>query len=393
MDGTYTTQSESVRNDIALSGEKDHHKKHVHRKSKRDYEKEVEDLKKDFANCKLQLEAKHAAYVQALRKVEHYQRLNSDLFILLKKSDSQRKKHMNEGNDRRAGIDELESMMKEMDDQSANPKFREQISQLLSELKAREGMLLKKEGELLAAKDSELKAQTKIEEMETAFNIEKEEKRQILQKLEELKVEIKQREDRNDMGQKERKSMDQTVYIEALETGLNQLKQEVVNAKKEANGLNSTTESLIGEMNKIKEKDIEAAGESNTESNNDHITIPLKEYESLTRKVEQANEAKAAMKKSGSQSETAMLKMELEAATAKIGELRARADQALSRAELAEKAKADLEDKLKRHREKKQRRKAAMAALEEESTPAQFTPPGATPQVYEPLSEILNLKL
>ncbi|XP_028763478.1 caldesmon-like [Neltuma alba] len=380
MDGTHTTASESVWSGISLSGEQDHQKKHQHRRSKREYEKEVEDLKKDSASCKLQLEAKHAAYMQALRKGEHYQRLNSELFSLLKKFDSQRKKHMNEGNDRGFGIGELESMMKEVDDQLGNPRFREQISRLLSELKTREGMLLNKEVELLAAKDSELKAQTKIEEMEIAFNIEKEEKQQILQQLEELKVE-KQRENHNDKGQTERKSMDETVHVEALETELNKLKQELVNAKKEENGLKA--ESLTGAMNKIKEK------------NTDDITIPLKEYESLIRKVEQANEAKASMTEGGSLSETAMLKTELEAATAKIGELRARAEQALSRAELAEKAKADLEQKLKRHRDKQQRRKAAMAALEEESTPAQFSPSssGATPQVYEPLSKILNLKL
>ncbi|KAI9088434.1 hypothetical protein K1719_029883 [Acacia pycnantha] len=340
MDWTHTKSSESVRNGISSSGEKDHQKKHQHRRSKREFEKDVEDLKKELANCKLQLEAKHAAYMQALRKVEHYQRLNSELLNLLKKSDSQRKKHMNEGNDKGSGIGELESMMKEVDDRLRNPKFKEQISQFLSELKTKERMLLNKEVELLAAKDSELKAQTNIEEIETAFNIEKEEKQQILQQLEELKAE-KQKENHNDKGQKE--------------------------------------------------KQCEAPEESNSEK----ITIPLEEYESLMRKVEQANEAKASMTESGSMSETAVLKMALEAATAKIGELRTRAEQALSRAELAEKAKADFEQKKKRHSEKKQRRKAAMAALEEESTPSQFTPSssGATPQVYEPLSKILNLRL
>ncbi|KAK4252489.1 hypothetical protein QN277_014482 [Acacia crassicarpa] len=339
MDWTHTKSSESVRNDISLSGEKDHQKKHQHRRSKREFEKDVEDLKKELANCKLQLEAKHAAYMQSLRKVEHYQRLNSELLNLLKKSDSQRKKHMNEGNDKGSGIGELESMMKGGDDQLRNPKFKEQISQFLSELKTKERMLLNKEVELLAAKDSELKAQTKIDEIETAFNIEKEEKKQILQQLEELVAE-KQRENHNDKGRKEKQ------------------------------------------------------GEAPEESNSGKITIPLEEYESLMRKVEQANEAKASMTESGSMSET-MLKMELEAAKAKIGELRARAEQAHSRAELAEKANADIEHKLKRHREKKQRRKAAMVALEEESTPSQFTPSssGATPQVYETLSKILNLRL
>lgn len=370
-----------------------------------DCENELEALTKDLANCKLQMEAKHAAYIQALRKVEYYQRLTSELSTLLKKSDTERNKHVNKCRDGRASMDELESMMKEMGDQHlGNAKFHEHFSRLLGELKVTQRQLLSKETELIVARDSELKALTKAEEMEIAFNIEKEKKEQLLLQVEELKRK-KQTENQpmeahnsseksafnainnwnqlhTDMGLKERKSMDPSVYIEALEMELNRLKQELVNAKKEVYG-----------EGRSKFADVEAAEENNENSNN-HITLPVKEYESLIRKVEKANEAQASTVEVGSQSEAALLKMELEAAKVKIEELRARAEQALRRAELAEKAKANLEEKIKRHKEKKQRRRTAMAALKEESTPNQFAASSseATPKTYETLSKVLNLK-
>jgi len=47
----------------------------------------------------------------------------------------------------------------------------------------------------------------------------------------------------------------------------------------------------------------------------------------------------------------------------------------VSRAELAEKAKAGVEDYLRRSRQKQQRRKAAIAALRQESAPTEFNSP------------------
>lgn len=366
--------------------------------NQRDCEKQLEALSKDVATCKWQMEAKHAAYLQALRKVEHYQKLTCELSTLLKMSDLERNKHANECREGRININELESMMKEMEDQNlGNVKFQEMLSQLSSELKATQKLLLKKETELVLARGSELRTLTKAEELEIALKFEKEKKEQLLQQVEELKLK-KQTENQakephnssekydsnsinnsnqihNDMELKERNSTDQSVYIEALEMELNQLKQELVKARKGVNGTNGNIE------------------ESNNEKSNNHITISLREYESLTRKAEKANDAHSSVVEVGSPSKQALLKMELEAATAKIGELRARNEQALCRVELAEKAKANLEDKLKRYKEKSQRRRAAMVALEE-STPKQLTNSSEeiTPHTYEPLSKMLNMK-
>ena len=133
----------------------------------------------------------------------------------------------------------------------------------------------------------------------------------------------------------------------------------------------------------------------NVENNDEHITISLKEYKSLVREAKKANEVQASALEVGSQSELALLKRELEAASLKIMELRAQAEESLSRAELAEKGKAALEDKFKRQREHRLRKRAALAALQEVSTPEHFSPSTSygTPKVYQPLGKVLNMKL
>ncbi|KAK7292187.1 hypothetical protein RIF29_07951 [Crotalaria pallida] len=519
-----TKPIDSVQTALSFFGDKGDQKKYqlMGTGSKRDCEKELADLTKELANCKVQLEAKHGAHMQALLKLENNQKMTHELSTLLRKSDIERNKYMNEYAEGKARIDELESKMAEQNLETA--KVRDQLSHVLSELKATQRELLSKETELVAARDSELNALTNAEKLENALKIEKEHKEELLQQLKELnhaihsskfaainaekemfamlsekdeEIELaikatakaqKQLEDMRkqlemmqelenqlmekstqvdslslelkklsdslilpdnfassainnsnqfhiDMEQKERKIMDKSVYIEALETELNLLKQELTSAKEEINGLNTTIESLTSELKKAKaevnmkkERDIEAqveiallksrlqehrllayndgyvteiqpqnpseeieeAKEKNNENNNnDHITISLEDYNYLVREAEKANEI-------GSKSELALMKKELENASAKIAELRARAEQALSRAELAENAKAALEDKIRRHREQRQKRRAAITALKEESTPKPFSPStsyGTTPKTYQPLGKVLNMKL
>jgi chromosome segregation ATPase len=215
---------------------------------------------------------------------------------------------------------------------------------------------------------------------------------------------------KNDIEQMERYIMDQSDYIDKLETELNQLKNELTSAKEEINGLNISNESLTSELHKAKdelkmnkEKDIEAeveiallkshlqecrsaykneyvneAEERNSEKNSDNITI------SLVKEAEKGNHL-----------ELALVKKELENASLKISEMRTRAEQAMSRAELAENSKAALEEKIRRHREHRLRKKAALTALREESTPKPFTPSTSygTPSIHQPLGKVLNMKL
>jgi hypothetical protein len=97
----------------------------------------------------------------------------------------------------------------------------------------------------------------------------------------------------------------------------------------------------------------------------------------------------------GNHLELALVKKELENASLKISEMRTRAEQAMSRAELAENSKAALEEKIRRHREHRLRKKAALTALREESTPKPFTPSTSygTPSIHQPLGKVLNMKL
>lgn len=418
---------------------------------------------KDLANYKVQLEAKNAAHMQALLKLEHSQKMIRELSTLLKNSDSERNKYMNECEDLRARIDELESEMKEMDhQQSENAKVRGQLSHVLSELKATQRELLNKETELVAARDSEVKALARSEEMETACNFEREKKEELLQKVRELnekidmsrlaaieaekeklailsekdqKIELAQRQvedlrnqietllanealvssaesasnatkDSNqfhtDMEVKDGKMM------EALEMELNQLKHEhndaiesltgdLQKAKAEISMLNESNVeaqvenalliSQLQEFRSIFSDVVEVSEERNDKNDNkDHMTIPLKEYESMVKEAEKTREVQA--------SEAGILKKELEVATAKIRELRARAEQAISRAELAEKAKEALEDKFRRYREHRQRRRGAITALQEESTTTQNSPSSSdgTPKIYQPLGKVLNMR-
>ncbi|KAJ1421850.1 Laminin subunit beta-4 [Sesbania bispinosa] len=364
-------------------------KKNQPTRNKLDCEKEVEELTKELANYKVQLEAKHAAHMQALLKQEQNQKMIHELSTLLKKSDIERNKYMNECSEGRSYKHELESKMKEISDLNMEiSKVRDQLSHVLTELKATQRELLKKDTEIVAARDSELKALTKAEQLETSLKIEKEQKEELLQQVKELNEAI------IDLELKERKIMDQSFYIEKLEMELNEFKQELKSAKEEMNGLNMTNESLTSELAYkngyvIDEHSKAEAEERNSENkyNNDHITMSLKDYTYLVREAEKASEV-------GSQRELSLMKKEVENASVKIAELRARAEQALSRAELAENAKAALEDKIRRHGEHRQRRKAALTALREESTPKPFSPSSShgTPGMYLPLGKVLNMK-
>ncbi|KAI4335947.1 hypothetical protein L6164_014540 [Bauhinia variegata] len=454
-------------------------KKPQAKRSVQECEKELEEVSKKFANCKVQLEAKSAAHMQALLKVEHYQKMTYELSTLLKKSDMERNKYTGVYAETIARIDEHKSKLKEMADQLLeNDKFRDQILLILSELKATQRDLLNKEAQLAAARHSKLNMETAIntgkEKKEEAIHMskhfairadqkdlhamlsEKDEKIELAtmgtsqskKRLEHMTKSMMQ--EFVDMEQKERKIKDQSFYIEALEIELNRLKRELTDAKKKVNDLNINNESLTGELQKakaeidtIKEREIKAQAEiahlnsqlnkskslfagfedrikqkehvvadksgilsrvteasqtdqlkPESDNDSDNITIPLKEYKSLIKETEKANEVPASVIEIGGQPELAHLKKELEVATQKIVELRARAEQAVSRAELSEKAKAALEDKIKRRHEERQRRRAALAALKEESTSKPFSPSSsdARSTAYQPLGKVLNMK-
>ncbi|KAK4568138.1 hypothetical protein RGQ29_003778 [Quercus rubra] len=525
-------------------------------------EKELEGLSKDLANYKVQLDAKDAAYKQALLKLDYYQKTADELSNLLKISETERELCIDECREAETRINELESKVKEMGDQLVETaKIREKLSHVLSELKATQSELLSMETELAVARDSNLKAMTRAEQMENASNMEKEKMEELLKRISDLsediaksklaaieeekeklavlsekdaeiglaraapvqakdqledirkkieimqeleiqlmaksviidtlQLEIKQSSEllrssdksasdiinslnqlQVDLEVKERGNLDQSIYIETLEMELNRLKLDCNNSEEEVVRLSLVIETLTNEVQKVKaemdevkgretealieiallkaelhkgkskiaaaeaaeeraksvksglylavqqlaveaheakeenlrlkqgadeaaeetensELDVEASqteelkmeDEEKMDKDDDHITISLEEYESLIRKSEKADHFHESLGEDSSKLSTRenkpeleTLKKELETATVKIGEFRNRAEQAVSRAELAEKAKVAIEEQLKKWREQKQRRKAALAALREESARREFDP-------------------
>lgn len=184
-----------------------------------------------------------------------------------------------------------------------------------------------------------------------------------------------------------------------LYLAVQQLAVEAQEAKKENQRLKQGEDKVAEETetDELKTEDEEKRDEADG-----HIKISLKEYESLIRKAEKADHIHVAsgedageLTKVENYYELENLKKQLELAMVKVGEFRNRAEQAVSRAELAEKAKAAVEDHLRRSRQKQQRRKAAIAALREESAPKEFTSSrfdNKQPTTYQPLGKVLNMK-
>jgi hypothetical protein len=526
-------------------------------------------LLKDLANYKVQLEARDAACKQALLKLEHYQKRADEHSNLLKNAEIERDMFIDECREAKTQIRELDSKMKEMGDQLLETtKIREQLTHVLSELKAAKRELLSMESELAIARDSNLKAMTQAELMEAAADMEKERTEELLRRVSELseafvksrlaaveaekeklallsekdaemelataaavqaqmqledmrkqiqmvqelenqlmdksvfsdilQLELKQANDllcsseksasyaknslnqlRIDLEVNERKNLDQSVYIEALELELNQLKVELNSSKDEVEKVEKEMDAIWGrdteaqievallkaELHKGKSKiaaaeaaearansvksglylavrqlaveaqeakketqrlkqgedkvaeetensfeeveasetdELKAEDEEKRDGDDGHMKISLKEYESLIRKAEKEDhidhvapgEDAGQLIKLENNHELENLKKVLELAMVKVGEFRNRAEQAVSRAELAEKAKAGVEDHLRRSRQKQQRRKAAIAALREESAPREFNSPrfDKQPTIYQPLGKVLNMK-
>lgn len=150
-------------------------------------EKDVEGLLKDLANCKVQLEAKESAYLQLLHQVEYYQKKAEELSYLLKDCESERDVYIEECREARLRIDELESKVKEMADQlTETGKIREQLSLVLSELKATQGELLIMETQLAAAIEAKFKALRQAELMEASVDMEKHRAEDLLKHIAEL---------------------------------------------------------------------------------------------------------------------------------------------------------------------------------------------------------------
>ncbi|MCD7468190.1 hypothetical protein HAX54_006165 [Datura stramonium] len=156
----------------------------------------------------------------------------------------------------------------------------------------------------------------------------------------------------------------------ALHLALQQLALEAEEAKNENRRLKEAVKASEESRNEESE---EGKGEAKS-----YTTVPKEEYEQVN---EEPNEIQ-------------VLKKELKTATVKISELRTRSEQAISRAEAAEKGKAALENQIKRWKEHKERKKAALAALREESISREITEynKSDTSPKTQPLGKVLRMK-
>ncbi|KAG7023210.1 WEB family protein, partial [Cucurbita argyrosperma subsp. argyrosperma] len=480
-------------------------------------EREVQELVKDLANYKVQLEAKDAAYMQALLKLEQQQKAIDELSELLKIAETGRDKYVNECSEARFLLDELEQKLNEMTEQSLETeKFREKLQAAENELKLRQEELLGIETELAASRESEVKGIIKIELLENKAHLEKETtvdlirriselneairlskfaaseaekemsaalsaketelelaKKQVVElhkQLEEMSQQIEIEMERNQLKEVKFSNEEIEKFKDEIETLKNQLEKKNLEmdemrereanaeveiallkselhkgrskvaaveaaeakAKSVTSGLYPAVQDLAAESVEVKKENIkleqEPLGayeetensilakplvESNSSSMEEDLnpevnerrnesttmTITLEEYQSSIKDIDSASELSSDKISHHISSECTdeleKLKKELEAANIRIGEFRSRAEQAATRAEMAEKAKEAVEDQLRKWREHKQRRKAALAAMKEVSAPPKFKPPmhEGSSTTYQPLGKVLNLKL
>ncbi|XP_022889820.1 putative WEB family protein At4g17210 isoform X2 [Olea europaea var. sylvestris] len=181
----------------------------------------------------------------------------------------------------------------------------------------------------------------------------------------------------------------------ALYHAVHELALEAEEAKNE----NRKLKEIIKLANESKSEELVEKGElkANYEESEGgmeiRVTISRNEYENLIEKAERTVQVVELMYEN--EQELKHLKKELEAVTLKIGEHRTRAEQAISRAEAAEKAKVQLEEQKRRWKEHKERRKAAIAELREESYSKDYIASYKHDNDitnYQPLGKVLNMK-
>ncbi|KAL7139311.1 hypothetical protein ABFS83_09G042300 [Erythranthe nasuta] len=384
-------------------------------------EREVENLEKEVANLKVQIEAKDSAYKQALIKIDHHQQTANELSILLTNSELQKDLYINQSQEADLRINELESSLERTSHQlSESEKAREKLSYVTSFLESTlfqlqsleiESLVMReKQMDYVSAKEAELElaAEALLDANETIRDLEN----KFTEKstyIDSLKEEVKQANDLRIFHEKvasdaiselnrlkdeaelhEKKNSDQSAYIGLLETELRQLRTALVDAKDETkkneNDAQIEIALLKSEIHKGRSKtaaaeaaEARAQGEKSTLYNAlQQMGLEAEETKKENRMLKEAlmqenNEVKTEEEERDENGgELENTKKELENAISRIGEMRARAEQAISRAEAAEKAKAAMDEKMKRRKEHKERRKAALVALREESFSRDF---------------------
>lgn len=213
-----------------------------------------------------------------------------------------------------------------------------------------------------------------------------------------LKSELHQSKSRIAAAEEKAKSK-----VTALYAALEQLESEAEETKKENEELkvarkvtkeseNYFTPYLHHEDNNQSRRDKHDENQKNDDA--EEVRIPKEVYNSLIKMAKQAEELKLGppeFRTNGTENP----KKELEIATSKVAEFRTRAEQAISRAEIAEKGKAELEEKIKKWEEKRAKKRAVLAVLEDEATSkaiVAYRYDDSIQKLTQPLGKILNMQ-
>ncbi|CAN0870989.1 hypothetical protein LINGRAHAP2_LOCUS9716 [Linum grandiflorum] len=328
-----------------------------------------EELLNELANYKIQLEAKDSEQMQLLYQLDCYHNSVEQLTFQLQNSESEKEFYILQHQEATLRLNDLEAKLKELSEQATEvAKLREQLSNVLHELKCTQGEMLSIQAEHVTLKDEKARAIARALASESIATSEKGRAEELIKQVGNAQVEMA------------------LIKSELIKTRSKLAATEAAEARaKKANKHNVTTSTNPHQLSiQLGDHDCEGGGGK--------IMIPLVDYEAL---VERAK--KNIMWKDYDQSasefkiELADLKKELEGAMSKIGDLRERAEEAVRRADDAEKGKTEVEEELRKLKEKKKKKRiAALAALRQESLQL-LTTTTKSAESFQPLGKILNL--
>ncbi|XP_057805118.1 stress response protein NST1-like [Salvia miltiorrhiza] len=376
-----TNPIESVQSAITFFGQSNEQRKNSPTNDKEvEREREIERLERELAAVKVQVEAKDAAHKQALVKLDHYQKTADELSTLLKNSDAKKNFYIKQSEEAISRVVELESVLTAKEAEKL--ELEEQIEEKSAYIESLQ-LAMEKAKEALMSCEIELN----MLKDEAAYT------NDVEAEVESVKRELEKCREQENEAQVEiallkfqvHKGRSKLAAAEAAEARAQSEKTALYNALQQM-GLEA--EETEREKRMLKEAAAKLA--------HPHPHPPQEELMMITTTTTSNKELEDA-------------KRELEVAVCKIGELRTRAEQATSRAQAAEKAKAALEEQNKKRREYKERRKAALAALRLESMAREFVTKSIkeededdddhtnnndddSSKIYQPLGKVLNMK-
>ncbi|ONK60070.1 uncharacterized protein A4U43_C08F13870 [Asparagus officinalis] len=384
--------------------------------SREEPEKDVGLLMKNLGNCKVQLEIKESAYMQAVVKLDVYQRTLTELSSKFKLSEADRDRYMEELKKSQSFISMLESEYEVVVDQLVDSTDNfERLLQTIDELKHTKEELLRLKAELIAAKESkELAAK--------AVSVEKEKNKELLAQVSELNKAILESELETIKAEKVR-----ITFFEAVEEELQATTKAVIQSHEQLVQMRMQLRIVEDLRNELLEKTIlsdyyqleliqtkelltTSMETEISESNERELALQIEiatlkseihknrsriaaaeaaEARAMSSQIQLALEAEAAKE----EAETMKLEMcygitisieeyetliqkskmaderssKLDAANSEIGDLKFALEEANRRAEMAEKAKLAVEGQLRRWRDQQKKRREGSEIVEEKS--------------------------